>query len=68
MTEKEKMLSGELYDANDSELVELRRSARRKLEQFNGAVFDADQQRVQILKSLFNHMWSNSPTLWAGKS
>ena len=35
MTEREKMLSGQLYDPSDEELVRLRRRAFRLVEQFN---------------------------------
>ncbi len=50
MTEKEKMLAGELYDASDSVLVAERAHARHILRLADAA--DADERRV-LLKRLF---------------
>jgi maltose O-acetyltransferase len=47
------MLAGELYDSADQELVELRRSARRKTDQFNRSGFDEETKIVNILRLLF---------------
>lgn len=53
MTEKEKMISGELYDPNDDELLKLRLEARLFTEKLNQtSVSDADK-RIEIIKSLF---------------
>lgn len=35
MTEKEKMLSGQLYDASDSELAALRKTAHKLCKDYN---------------------------------
>ncbi|MCL5975561.1 MAG: maltose O-acetyltransferase, partial [Gammaproteobacteria bacterium] len=44
MTEKEKMLSGELYDPNDDELLKLRLEARLLTEKLNQtSVSNADK-------------------------
>ena len=52
MTEFEKMISGNLYDASDPELVFLRQKAHRLCLQFN-QLFDTDEvARCEILKEL----------------
>src|SRR5438067_3213576 len=53
LSNKEKMLAGELYFANDPELVAERRAAQRLLAQYN--VTDADDQpgRMRLLRELF---------------
>ena len=52
MTEREKMLSGELYDSSDNELEQLRLHARKLARRYN--LTDEDQQEVQtqILREL----------------
>ena len=52
MTEREKMLSGELYDSSDNELEQLRLHARKLTRRYN--LTDEDQQEVQaqILREL----------------
>jgi len=39
MTEKQKMLAGELYSPLDSELVKLREFARKRIETFKRVIF-----------------------------
>ncbi|MER0122937.1 sugar O-acetyltransferase [Streptococcus sp. ZJ93] len=51
MTEREKMLAGDLYDASDAELVELRNLARRYRMEFNQELDGA--KRSSLLKSWF---------------
>src|SRR5689334_18434354 len=51
-TEREKMLSGELYDAYDPELTEARRRARRLLRQLNSSDPDDDDGRRAVLRDL----------------
>ncbi|WP_018615125.1 sugar O-acetyltransferase [Segetibacter koreensis] len=51
-TEKQKMLSGELYDATDQQLVNERRQARLLFKQFNDTTDDQQELRQQILKEL----------------
>lgn len=53
MTEKEKMIAGQLYFSNDSELVQLRINARRMTERFNHTSVDDMTERTEILKNLF---------------
>ncbi len=52
MTEKEKMLSGELYNSLDSELVQMRKDARLLTEKFNKSSIDNLQERTEILQNL----------------
>lgn len=49
MTEKEKMLAGQLYNAGDAELKEMRQRRRELMETFNNEI-DGDK-RSQILKN-----------------
>jgi len=59
MTEKQKMLAGELYSPLDSELVKLREFARKRIETFNTLGYEKNQERVEILKSLFGTTGQN---------
>ncbi|MFD0710831.1 maltose acetyltransferase domain-containing protein [Paenibacillus sp. GCM10027626] len=52
-TEKEKMLSGELYFASDKELVEERLNARRLTRLFNQTSETEELRRDDLLKKLF---------------
>ena len=45
MTEREKMLRGELYDSSDNELEQLRLNARKLARKYN--LTDEDQQEEQ---------------------
>lgn len=51
-TEKEKMLSGELYDASDAELSSERLKARLLLKRINNYREDELEQRTKILNNL----------------
>jgi maltose O-acetyltransferase len=53
VTEKEKMLSEQYYNPNDSELVELRFNARLATEKLNQTSAHQQDQRMKIVKSLF---------------
>ena len=53
MTEKEKMLSGKLYDPGDPELVELHLKAQLITQKFNKTNIADIEKRTEILKSLF---------------
>ena len=53
MTEREKMLSGVLYDAADEELAAARKRARLLTRQFNDAPTENDEERRAILRELF---------------
>ncbi len=52
-SEKEKMLAGELYQAFDSELVDMRTNCRLILDKFNYSTPDNMEKRVEILEELF---------------
>lgn len=53
MTEKQKMLAGDLYLASDPELVADRLRARNLLHTYNTTMPDRTVERSQILKDLF---------------
>ncbi len=61
MSEKDKMLSGDLYQAGDPVLVQERLEARRLQKQFNESEPDEEEKRKEILKKLFGKVGSN---LW----
>lgn len=66
MTEYQKMISGELYNANDAELTRMRKEARDFLTQMNQSAQDIrDGERLQICAKLFGKMgkglWLQSP-------
>src|SRR5699024_7461818 len=52
-TEKEKMISGEYYDATDKELMEDRIRARRFARKFNATLETELKKRTSILKEWF---------------
>ncbi|SFA88256.1 MULTISPECIES: maltose acetyltransferase domain-containing protein [unclassified Bacillus (in: firmicutes)] len=53
MTEKEKMISGELYLAGDEQLVREREKARRMTREYNATKETDYENRTQLLKQLF---------------
>jgi maltose O-acetyltransferase len=53
-TEKQKMLAGELYLADDPELVADQKRASRLLQMYNATTAEQPQQRQQILQELFS--------------
>jgi maltose O-acetyltransferase len=54
LTERQKMEAGELYDASDPELLELRRIARVNLQKFNSSSPSDSANRTRLLSELFN--------------
>lgn len=52
MTEKEKMLTGQLYDPSDPELSQLRLKARKLARRYNMTDEDEREERYKILKEL----------------
>jgi maltose O-acetyltransferase len=56
--EYEKMLAGELYDAGDTMLVEMRIKARALMQQYNQTAYDKEVRCV-ILQQLLGKMGSN---------
>ncbi len=59
MTEKEKMLAGELYDPGDPELTALRVRARKLARRYNLTDEDEPERQEEILRELF----PNAPEL-----
>jgi len=54
MTEKEKMIAGELYDGADAELVALRARARLLFEKYNSTSIAEPELRRELIKQLFS--------------
>ena len=52
MTEKQKMLSGELYDGFDPELLKARGRARRLLVLYNATAMEDKDRRAELIKEL----------------
>ena len=56
MTEKEKMVSGELYKPGDPELVAARQTAQRLTAAYNATTYGDDDQRHAILTELLGSL------------
>ncbi len=56
-TEHQKMLAGELYDANDPELMKLRTRARKLISAYNQLSYDK-AIRQKSISDLIGEMWS----------
>lgn len=61
LTERQKMIAGELYMASDPELVALRKRARQLLRTYNSTTDDQLEERAVILQQLFG---TTSERLW----
>lgn len=65
MTEREKMLSGELYDCGDSELLERWHLAKDLIRQYNALPSDDLQTKETVLRQLLGgcgeNVWITSP-------
>ena len=59
MTEKEKMLSGQLYSAQDAELVRDMKKSRWLTRLFNNSTEEQQDYRKQLLKDLFEATGEN---------
>ncbi len=55
-TEREKMLAGVLYLANDSDLLSQRRVTRELIKSFNDSGPEDETSRLEILKQLFDSL------------
>lgn len=53
LTEREKMLAGEIYDSRDSELIGMYHNAKNLLEEFNNAPSTEAEFKFNVLKNLF---------------
>ena len=62
-TEKQKMLSCELYFAEDAELVSDRKQASRLLRMYNATTEEQQEQRWQILQELFGQVGTKAAIL-----
>ena len=60
MTEKEKMLSGQLYDPTDPELVELREKAHILSKKYNDTVETQEDERDAIMRELLPGLGENA--------
>lgn len=58
MTEKEKMMSGKIYDPSDSELAKLRTKAHSLCLEYN-KLAETDKKRTEILDELLPHKGEN---------
>lgn len=57
MTEYEKMIAGELYNATDAELVTMRQKVRSLLDELNLSVQDVkDGKRLELCKKIFGKL------------
>ncbi|WPV01069.1 sugar O-acetyltransferase [Mucilaginibacter sp. cycad4] len=59
MTELEKMISGELYNAGDAELVAARAKARQLFTQYNATSYDDKETKTALLKQLLGSFQGN---------
>jgi len=59
MTQKERMIAGELYQSGDPELVADRRSCRLLLHRYNHSTVDDVEERKAILGELLPHVGAN---------
>jgi maltose O-acetyltransferase len=55
MTEKERMLSGKLYNALDDELRSDMRECKAKLFKFNSMLMDKNKERVELLRTILGN-------------
>jgi maltose O-acetyltransferase len=58
MTEKEKMLNGDYYNARDPELIKMYHNARRLLKEYNNLNSELTHERERILSELFGFIGS----------
>ena len=59
MTEKQKMLTGELYTASDHTLSAERQNARRLTRLYNATKEDEHDRRTEIIRELFGAVGKN---------
>jgi len=56
MSEKQKMLNGEIYNAYDEKLIQLRNKARHLTKAYNNTDHEATDERINIIFWL-KHDW-----------
>ena len=59
MTEKEKMIGGELYDSRDTELLNRYSTVRKLLHSFNHEQLTEQDEKKKLLGKLFGFMGEN---------
>jgi maltose O-acetyltransferase len=59
MTEKERMLSGGLYNANDEELIKMHQRAYEWIDEFNATKTLEFDKREKLVRNLFKKVGSN---------
>ena len=59
MSEKERMLNGTLYFANDEELRKLFKRKARFLDEFNSTKYDDYLKREELIRGIFSHVGKN---------
>lgn len=59
MTEKEKMLAGELYDCGDKELMEIWNNGKNLAQQYNSLAYEDKKAQQQILTELLGSKGDN---------
>lgn len=59
MTEKEKMLAGELYDSSDETLVSERRSAKTMCEAYHRISVQEEEKRTEYIQKIFGKTGKN---------
>jgi maltose O-acetyltransferase len=62
-TQRERMLGGELYQANDPDLVASRQACQRVLDRYNSMSADEDHERQQLLRELLGSLGDGSSIL-----
>ena len=62
-SQRERMLSGELYDPADPELVAARRACQRLLDRYNSTRADEDGARERLLRELLGSLGNESVIL-----
>lgn len=59
MTEREKMIAGEMYKPSDTELTEARLRVRKLIQDYNLSSPDANEKKTEILNELFEAPTTN---------
>lgn len=62
-THRERMLGGDLYRADDADLVAARQACRRLLDRYNGTGADDDHERHRLLRELLGSLGEGSTIL-----
>lgn len=59
MTELEKCLTGEYYNCHDKIFLDMKRQARKLLQDYNALAYEQKQEKINILKQLFGGIGTN---------